>query len=144
MNNDTDLFAGALRERLNLEDLHSGLDPYTVLAASRRARRRRAAIASVTATVSLVAVMVGSAPLVDLGHRMASVAQNARLADVEGLAGDLSKPLREAWQARGQLGRVSESSGVILLATASGYSAVALATGEPQWAVDPADWRCNL
>ncbi|MCR6490896.1 hypothetical protein [Cellulomonas sp. P24] len=41
MSTDTEQFAGRLRAGLDLDGLHSGLEPVAVLAGSRRARRRR-------------------------------------------------------------------------------------------------------
>lgn len=144
MSIDTDRFAGELRARLDLEELHSALEFDTVLARSKRARRRRAVVASAVVTGSLVAAVLAGPPLVDLGHRMADVAQRGRFAGFDGVAGDLSKPLDVAWQASGTFAGVSEPSGTILLDTDHAFEALDPATGQVRWSVaEDADHSCS-
>ena len=135
MSIDTDRFAGELRARLDIEELHSTLDFDTVLAGSKRARRRRAVIASTVVAGSLVAAVLAGPPLVDLGHRMADAAQRGRFAKVDGVAGNLSKPLDVAWRASGSFAGVSEPSGTILLDTDHAFEALDPATGQVRWSV---------
>ena len=144
MSIDTDRFAGELRARLEIEELHSTLDFDTVLAGSKRARRRRAVVASTVAAGALVATVLAGPPLVDLGHRMADAARRERLAGVDGAAGDLSKPLNVAWQASGAFAGVSEPSGTILLHTDHTFEALDAATGQVRWSVaEDADHSCS-
>lgn len=144
MSIDTDRFAGELRDRLDLEELHSTLDFDTVLAGSKRARRRRAMVASTVAAGSLVAAVLAGPPLVDLGHRMADAAQRGRFAGVDAVAGNLSEPLDVAWQASGAFAGVSEASGTILLDTDHSFEALDSSTGQVRWSVpeDP-DHSCS-
>ncbi|WP_024285800.1 PQQ-binding-like beta-propeller repeat protein [Cellulomonas sp. KRMCY2] len=146
MSTDTDRFVGELRQRLSLDDLHSGLNPEVVLTGSRRARRRRTTVSSLVAAASLAAVVLAGPPLLDLGHRMAAAAREARMAQVDGVVHDLGAPLHVAWQADGQLAGVSTPSGTILLEGADGYTALDPKTGDARWtvSVDTARWWCRL
>ena len=145
MSTDTDPFVGELRQRLRLDDLHSGLNPEIVLTSSRRARRRRATVSSLVAAGSLAVVALAGPPLLDLRHRTSEAARDARMAQVDGLADDLGAPLHVAWRADGGFAGVSEPSGTILLRDDHGYSAVEPVTGEQLWSaeVDPTQ-LCEL
>lgn len=144
MSIDTDRFADELRARLEIEELRSTLDFDTVLAGSKRARRRRAVVASTVAAGSLVAAVLAGPPLVDLGHRMADAAQRGRYAGIDGVAGNLSEPLDVAWRASGAFAGVSEPSGTILLDTDHSFEALDSSTGQMRWSVpeDP-DHSCS-
>ena len=143
MSTDTDRFAGELRERLSLDDLHSTLGFETVLAYSRRARRRRALIASGAVVATLAAVVLAGPPLVDWSNRMADAAHRARLADIDGITNDLSAPLHVAWRADGTSMVVGPgSSGTILVYTDGGCRALDPATGDVRWSVQ--DRWCQL
>lgn len=61
MSTDTEQFASRLRAGLDLDGLHSGLDPVAVLAGSRRSRRRRTLGMTVGGIAAGVAVTVAAA-----------------------------------------------------------------------------------
>ena len=74
MSTDLELFAVELRTSLDLEGLHSGLEPAAVLARSRRSARRRTAgmtlgaavaVAAVAVTIVSVPGILRSAPIVE-------------------------------------------------------------------------------
>lgn len=127
-------YAGELRERLRLDGLRSDLEFPGVMASSRRAaRRRRAGIGGGVAAALALAVLASPAGL-DAPAMVADAMRSARLAHVDGLAGDLSQPLHVAWTADGFLTGEVGSDGTVLVTGAGALRALDV-DGAERWSV---------
>jgi outer membrane protein assembly factor BamB len=137
-------YAGELRDRLRLDGLRSDLEFPGVMASSRRAaRRRRAGLGGGLAAALALGVLASPVGL-DAPAMVADAMRSARLAHVDGLAGDLSAPLHVAWTVPGFLAGEVVSDGTVLVTGGGALRALA-ADGTERWSVATTDTdSCGL